>query len=165
MFRQELLPRLDEAGVPASEVSEVAFYGAGCTPQQSPRVAMLLSTLFPSAETYAESDLLGAARAVLGREQGIACILGTGANSCVYDGDRITAHIPPLGYVLGDEGSGAVLGRNFLNGILKGWLPATLREEFLPRADRPTTISSSASIANLWPTAIWPPSYLSSISA
>ena len=76
------------------------------------------------------SDLLGAARAVLGREQGIACILGTGANSCVYDGDRITAHIPPLGYVLGDEGSGAVLGRNFLNGILKGWLPATLRDEF-----------------------------------
>lgn len=130
VFRQELLPRLDEAGVPASEVSEVAFYGAGCTPQQSPRVAMLLSTLFPSAETFAESDLLGAARAVLGREQGIACILGTGANSCVYDGDRITAHIPPLGYVLGDEGSGAVLGRNFLNGILKGWLPATLRDEF-----------------------------------
>lgn len=130
VFRQELLPRLDEAGVPASEVSEVAFYGAGCTPQQSPRVAMLLSTLFPSAETFAESDLLGAARAVLGREQGIACILGTGANSCVYDGARITAHIPPLGYVLGDEGSGAVLGRNFLNGILKGWLPATLRDEF-----------------------------------
>ena len=115
VFRQEVLPRLDEAGVPASEVSEVAFYGAGCTPQQSPRVAMLLSTLFPSAETFAESDLLGAARAVLGREQGIACILGTGANSCVYDGDRITAHIPPLGYVLGDEGSGAVLGLSLIH--------------------------------------------------
>ena len=132
MFRQELLPRLAEAGVPVSEVSEVAFYGAGCTPQQSPRVATLLSTLFPSAEALAESDL-GCCRAVLGREQGIACILGTGANSCVYDGNRITAHIPPLGYVLGDEGSGAVLGRNFLNGILKGWLPATLRDEFFCR--------------------------------
>lgn len=130
VFRQELLPKLADAGVACGEVSEVAFYGAGCTPRQSPRVAARLAAFFPSAAITAESDLLGAARAVLGHEQGIACILGTGANSCVYDGDRITAHIPPLGYILGDEGSGAVLGRNFLNGILKGWLPATLRDDF-----------------------------------
>lgn len=131
VFRDELLPRLAEAGVEAGEVAEVAFYGAGCTATQSPRMAGCLARQFPAARITADSDLLGAARAVLGHCPGIACILGTGANSCVYDGEKIVDHIPPLGYILGDEGSGAVLGRNFLNGILKGWLPARLREEYL----------------------------------
>lgn len=131
VFRDELLPRLAEAGAKAGEVAEVAFYGAGCTATQSPRMAGCLARQFPAARITADSDLLGAARAVLGHCPGIACILGTGANSCVYDGEKIADHIPPLGYILGDEGSGAVLGRNFLNGILKGWLPARLREEYL----------------------------------
>ena len=131
VLRRELLPRLSEARIGGGEVTEVDFYGAGCTPEQSPRVAACLQRLFPGARISVESDLLGAARAALGHGAGIACILGTGANSCVYDGRRITDHIPPLGYILGDEGSGAVLGRNFLNGILKGWLATALRDEFL----------------------------------
>jgi glucosamine kinase len=67
---------------------------------------------FPETETSVESDLLAAAHATLGNKSGIACILGTGSNSCLYNGKEITAHVPPLGFILGDEGSGAVLGRS-----------------------------------------------------
>ena len=76
------------------------------------------------------SDLLGAARSLCRKEAGIACILGTGANSCLYDGERIVRNTPALGYILGDEGSGAVLGRLFVNALYKGQLPATLRKSF-----------------------------------
>ena len=89
----------------------VSFYGSGVTEAMKLRMENLLQQRFPQAEVHAESDLLGAARAVLGRKPGIACILGTGANSCLYDGERIVLNTPPLGYILGDEGSGAVLGR------------------------------------------------------
>ena len=131
VLREELLPKLLSAGVLTEEVHQVYFYGAGCTGTPALRVAACLAALFKKAQIVAESDLLGAARAVLGHEEGVACILGTGANSCVYDGEHITEHVPPLGYVLGDEGSGAVLGRNFLNGIFKGWLPTVIRDVFL----------------------------------
>lgn len=112
-------------------VSQIAFYGAGCTESLAPIVSEALAAAFPTADVMVDSDLLGAAHAVCGSEAGIACILGTGANSCLYDGGRIVANVPPLGYVLGDEGSGAVLGRLFLNGIFKGDLPAELREKYL----------------------------------
>lgn len=130
VLQVELLPKLLEAGISSELVQQVFFYGAGCAGTSACRVSERLALYFPKAQIAAGSDLLGAARAVLGHEEGIACILGTGANSCVYDGERITSHIPPLGYILGDEGSGAVLGRNFLNGILKGWLPSTLRDAY-----------------------------------
>ena len=77
----------------------------------------------------AESDLLGASRALFGRGEGVACILGTGSNSCWCRGGEIVENVPPLGYVLGDEGSGATLGRNLVNGIFKGHI--SLRGEFL----------------------------------
>lgn len=109
----------------------VSFYGSGVTEAMKLRMENLLQQRFSQAEVHAESDLLGAARAVLGSRPGIACILGTGANSCLYDGERIVLNTPPLGYILGDEGSGAVLGRMFLNGILKGSLPETLKQEYL----------------------------------
>ena len=80
-----------------------------------------------------ESDLLGAARAVCGHEPGIACILGTGSNSCLYDGKDIVKHTPPLGYILGDEGSGSYLGKTLLNGLFKGTLPEELKETFCTR--------------------------------
>jgi N-acetylglucosamine kinase-like BadF-type ATPase len=86
----------------------------------------------PDADTVeVAGDLLGAARALCGSNEGIACILGTGANSCLYDGRQIIANTPPLGYVLGDEGSGAVLGIRFLNAVLKGLLPERLKTELL----------------------------------
>ena len=97
-----------------------------------PRMEMLLRKLFVNAvKVEVCSDVLGAARALFGGREGIACILGTGANSCLYDGRRITANVPPLGYILGDEGSGAVLGRLFINALFKGGLPAAMRDEFL----------------------------------
>ena len=76
------------------------------------------------------SDLLGAARGLLVHQPGLACILGTGSNSCLYDGKEIVKTVAPLGYVLGDEGSGAYLGKNFIADMLKGLAPKTLVDAF-----------------------------------
>lgn len=128
ILREELvtqLPALD-----AEELS-IAFYGSGVRPELEPVMERLLRTALPTATAVeAHSDLLGAARAVCGHREGIACILGTGANSCLYDGLRIVSNTPPLGYILGDEGSGAVLGIRFLNALYKGFLPATVVNDF-----------------------------------
>lgn len=110
---------------------EVFFYGSGVTEAMRPRMMSLLQQAFPDAEVCAEGDMLGAARALFGHKPGIACILGTGANSCLYDGEKIVMNTPPLGYILGDEGSGAVLGKLFLNGIFKGTLPSCLKDRYL----------------------------------
>ena len=110
---------------------EVWFYGAGCSekfPEAQKRLRNALSAHFRARMIATESDLKGAARALFGRGEGIACILGTGSNSCWCRGGEIVENVPPLGYILGDEGSGAVLGRNLVNGILKGHIP--LKDEF-----------------------------------
>ena len=118
---------------PLDGVEELRFYGAGCGdsfPEASAVLRRELAARFgPGTAIGLGSDLLGAARALFGRGEGIACILGTGSNSCHCRGGEFGANVPPLGYVLGDEGSGAVLGRNLVNGIFKGAIP--LREEFL----------------------------------
>ena len=101
----------------------VYFYGSGVRPEMEQLMSSLLSELFPQASIVeAHSDLLGAARALCGRKEGIACILGTGANSCLYDGNGIVQHTPALGYILGDEGSGAALGKRFLHDLYCGIL-------------------------------------------
>ena len=110
---------------------EVYFYGSGVTEAMKPRMNSLLQQAFPGAKVEAEGDMIGAARALFGNKPGIACILGTGANSCLYDGTKIVMNTPPLGYILGDEGSGAVLGKLFLNGIFKGSLPSAIKKRFL----------------------------------
>ncbi|MBQ6192406.1 MAG: ATPase [Bacteroidaceae bacterium] len=112
------------------EPHDVYFYGAGCIEPFSQTVRDAVKELFCGCSVEVESDLLGAARALCGDEPGIACILGTGSNSCLYDGKDIVMHTPPLGYILGDEGSGSFLGKTLLNGLFKGTLPETLREEF-----------------------------------
>ena len=110
---------------------QIFFYGSGVTPLQREPMCQLLCEAFPEAsEVTAESDLLGAARALCQHQEGVACILGTGANSCLYDGQQIVKNTPALGYILGDEGSGAVLGIRFLNALYKGALPDSLRREF-----------------------------------
>lgn len=116
---------LRQEGFPdAATVSTIRFYGAGCTREKSPVLCGILRDVFPNArEVEAGSDILGAAKALFGDKEGIACILGTGANSCLYDGKRIAANVSPMGYILGDEGSGAVLGRTFLNRLYKGGHP------------------------------------------
>lgn len=127
ILTEELLSQLDDDW----KIERIRFYGSGIRPEQQCKMENLLNRLFPSAtDVQARSDLLGAARALFGSETGIACILGTGANSCVYDGHDIVANTPPLGYILGDEGSGAVLGRLFLNAVYKGRLETSLRNSF-----------------------------------
>ena len=117
---------------PCGPVTAVRFYGAGCGttfPEANVKLRYELESYFGTSDIAIESDLVGAARALYGHGEGIACILGTGANSCWYRNDEIVQNVSPLGYVLGDEGGGAVLGRNLINGIFKGHIP--LKEEFL----------------------------------
>ncbi len=126
----ELMPEL---GGLSAKIDSVYFYGAGCiSAEVCGNVASAIKANIPSAtkvEVY--SDLLAAARALCGREPGIACIMGTGSNSCLYDGRGIAHNVSPLGYVLGDEGSGAVLGKLFLGDVLKNQLPADVAAKFL----------------------------------
>lgn len=126
LLTEELLPKVN-----GMEVSAIDYYGAGCTPEICVAMDAMLRRLFPnSADVAVASDILGAAKAVCGGSEGIVAIIGTGANSCLYDGRGIAAHTPALGYILGDEGSGAVLGRLFLNALLKGLLPQSVAEDF-----------------------------------
>ena len=127
IISNELLPQLTEE-VP---IDSVHFYGAGCTPEKSISVKEALEVYFPQAYIEVNSDLLGAARALCGKKPGIACILGTGSNSCFYDGERIVSNISPLGYILGDEGSGAVLGKRLAGDCLKKQLPEEICQSFL----------------------------------
>lgn len=126
-----LLPQLPE-GKPDS----VYFYGAGCTPEKAPVLRRAIADSLSAAGTIkAHSDMLAAAHGLCGSEAGIVCILGTGSNSCFYNGEEIVANVSPLGFILGDEGSGAVLGKLLVGDVLKNQLPAGLKEEFLKRFD------------------------------
>ena len=126
ILRSELLPQLD-----SSEIESVFFYGSGVRPEMEPVMANLLREVFPQAETIeAHSDLLGSARALCGHNYGIASILGTGANSCLYDGTSIVMNTPAMGYILGDEGSGASLGKRLLHDLYKGVLSEKVKASF-----------------------------------
>ena len=108
----------------------VHFYGAGCTSAEKKKiVGASLVAQFKTPVTV-ESDLLGAARGLLINEPGLACIIGTGSNSCLYDGNNIERNVRSLGFILGDEGSGAALGKLFVSDCLKDIAPLELREEF-----------------------------------
>lgn len=121
------------------EIGAVHYYGSGCaTPLSCKRIETALRDYALSAHGDSEtavvevnSDLLGAARSLLGKNRGIACILGTGSNSCLYDGKGIARNIPSLGYILGDEGSGAALGKRLLREVLRGGIPERLSRRFL----------------------------------
>ena len=126
ILRSELLPKLD-----GSEIESVFFYGSGVRPEMEPVMVNLLREVFPQAETIeAHSDLLGSARALCGHNYGIASILGTGANSCLYDGTSIVMNTPAMGYILGDEGSGASLGKRLLHDLYKGVLSEKVKASF-----------------------------------
>ena len=96
-------------------------------------MAGILKEFFPNASIQVDSDMLGAARALCGDSEGVACVLGTGSNSCLYNGTEITDQVPSLGYILGDEGSGAALGRRFISDCLKRQLPESVSKEFMER--------------------------------
>ncbi len=130
---EELLPKLRDktANSPGSQL-KIIYYGAGCANETAcNRIKEAIRKTLGATDITVYSDLLGAARALCGHEEGIACVLGTGSNSCLYNGKDIIANTPPLGYILGDEGSSAVLGRRLVGDCLKNQLPETIREEFL----------------------------------
>lgn len=128
ILSSELLPQIEPV---VASVSEIHFYGSGCNEANAAVMQALLSRVFSDGvSAFVYSDLLAAARAVCGTSPGIACIMGTGVNSCLYDGTGIVSNTRPLGYILGDEGSGAVLGKLFLNALYKGFLPQDMVGEF-----------------------------------
>jgi N-acetylglucosamine kinase-like BadF-type ATPase len=109
--------------LPKENITAIYFYGAGCIPEKSFLVSEALNVFFHAGSIEVNSDLLAAARSLCDEKEGIVCILGTGSNSGHYDGEKIIENVSPLGYILGDEGSGAVLGKKLLAGILKNQLP------------------------------------------
>lgn len=112
-------------------VEHIFYYGTGCAnPENAKSIKTALQRVFPKARVHVNTDLMGAARAVCGREKGIACILGTGSNSCYYNGKAIVKNSPGIGYVLGDEGSGAYLGKKVLQYYLYDTFDEDLRARF-----------------------------------
>lgn len=132
----------------AKGADEVYFYGAGCAEMGAEGMEHAIRMAFGgnvgSVSVY--SDMLGAARSLLLDGAGMVCILGTGSNSCYYDGTQITANVPPLGYVLGDEGSGAAMGKRLVNALYKGRLGDGLRQQF----EQETGLDYAAIINNVY---------------
>lgn len=115
----------------SNNVDQIFFYGTGIINEENAQLIKKgLSIIFSEAKIEVQSDLLAAVHATLGNNSGIACILGTGSNSCLYNGKEIVAHVPPLGYILGDEGSGANLGQQLIGDYLKKTMPAELARLF-----------------------------------
>ncbi|MEN8224172.1 MAG: hypothetical protein ABFS05_02330 [Bacteroidota bacterium] len=126
ILSKELPSRITDA-----DITSIFYYGSGCsTTKHCGLVETALRVYFPAANIEVRHDLLAAARAILGHNKGIACILGTGANSCAYDGKQITKNVASLGYIFGDEGSGAYIGQKFLAAYLKGKLSRETNEAF-----------------------------------
>lgn len=127
--RSDILASLPEDFV-REDVREVYFYGSGVDGSDVDSMRQTLAEVFSEAETiYAADDLLAAARALLGDDSGFAAILGTGTNSCLYDGMKVTMKVSPLGFVLGDEGSGGYIGKILLRDYARRNMPADVYAE------------------------------------
>lgn len=132
IIEKELLFQLSKSV--QTHIFEIHFYGAGCaTIPKKKIIASALIGFFPSSHIQVHSDLLGAARALCGHQPGIAAILGTGSNTCYYDGTNIVENHASTGYILGDEGSGAHLGKTFIQAYLNKELPEQIRKRFEER--------------------------------
>lgn len=126
ILSKELTPYIEN-----KKIQKIYFYGAGCASVfKCMTVEEALNKLFENADIVVESDMLGAGRALFNNREGIACILGTGSNSCLFDGTKIVENITSLGYFFGDEGSGAHLGKIFLKDYLLGNLPEEIEADF-----------------------------------
>lgn len=129
LLGKELIPKLKNA-----PISDIHFYGTGLSNQENAVIIKkVLKTQFPKAKIEVQTDLLAAARALCGHKKGIACILGTGSNSCYYDGKKIVKNSPGLGYILGDEGSGAYLGKKVVQYYLYNTFDEDLKARFEKR--------------------------------
>jgi N-acetylglucosamine kinase-like BadF-type ATPase len=123
---ENLLPQIDQ-----KTVKKIFFYGAGCS--TTDKISILeeaLSKAFPNAVLFVSHDLLASARALLGNKRGFAAIIGTGSNTCVYDGKEIEKNIDSVGYLLGDEGSGCYIGKKIVRDFMRGYLPLELKQKF-----------------------------------
>jgi N-acetylglucosamine kinase-like BadF-type ATPase len=122
---EELIPQLK-----GRKPESICFYGAGCsTGGKQDIVKSALQNFFPESKTEVQSDLIGAARALCGHKPGIACILGTGSGSCSWNGEKIIEQIPSLGFILGDEGSGAWLGKKLITAFLRNKLTPEIHND------------------------------------
>jgi len=129
LLEKSLLPKLKGA-----IITEVHFYGTGLSnPLNVTILKNVLKTCFKKAKIKVETDLTAAARALCGKNKGIACILGTGSNSCYYDGKKMSKNSPGIGYILGDEGSGAYLGKKVIQHFLYGTFDEELQARFEKR--------------------------------
>jgi glucosamine kinase len=127
LVRQQLVPKIKNTPIDA-----IFFYGTGCSNAENAKsVKKALLNVFPGVKISVDTDLMAAAKAVCGREKGIACILGTGSNSCYFNGRTIVKNSPGIGYVLGDEGSGAYLGKK----VIQYYMYNTFDEELRARFD------------------------------
>ena len=126
IIREEVIPFLKK-----NKVEEIYFYGTGCkNPANMKMIKKVFKYIFPDAFVVVDHDLSGAAKALCGNDKGIACILGTGSNSCYYNGTRIVKNSPGLGFILGDEGSGAYLGKKVIQHFLYNFFDDDLRARF-----------------------------------
>lgn len=139
---KELKPKIKNVSV-----DEVFYYGTGCAnPANAKSVKKAITNVVPGAKVAVTHDLMAAARALCGRKKGIACILGTGSNSCYFDGKKIVKNSPGLGYVLGDEGSGAYLGKK----VIQYYLYGTFDDELMGRFDVTYTTNKAEILENVY---------------
>lgn len=117
--------------LPFDEVKEVNYYGAGVHNEEKAEIVRIaLKEFFKNAKIFIGHDLLAAARSLLGTKPGFAAILGTGTNSCIYDGNDVAYNINSAAYILGDEGSGCHIGKKLLTDYIRGFMPKEVREVF-----------------------------------
>lgn len=117
--------------LPFEKITEVNYYGAGVHNEDKAQIVEIaMQNVFPGAKVEIGHDLLAAARALLGDQAGFAAILGTGTNTCIYDGDKITYHIDSAAYILGDEGSGSYIGKRLLTDFIRGLMPEKVAKSF-----------------------------------
>ena len=155
LVTKELIPKLRNV-----TIEHIFYYGTGCSNVENAKsIKKALTKVFPKAQVNVNTDLMGAARAVCGNEKGVACILGTGSNSCYYNGKKIVRNSPGIGYVLGDEGSGAYLGKK----VLQYYLYNTFDEDLRSRFDAKYVTTTSEILDNVYKKPL-PNKYLASFT-
>lgn len=131
LIENELKKHVDILAV-ADEILGVYFYGAGCSSDEMNKIVEIgLQRIFKNASVLVNHDLLACAYATYSGKPGISCIIGTGSNSCLFDGEELSEVVPALGYILGDEGSGSYFGKQLLSNFLYHKLPANVEADFI----------------------------------
>ncbi|MDQ6761087.1 MAG: N-acetylglucosamine kinase [Bacteroidota bacterium] len=155
IVKESVLPLIKRTAI-----DEIFFYGTGCKDASNKKmVRNTLTHIFPGSEVFVDHDLAGAAKALCGDEKGIACILGTGSNSCYFNGKRIVKNRPGIGYILGDEGSGAYLGKK----VIQHYLYETFDDDLRARFDA-KFVTTDTEILNAVYTQPLPNRYLASFA-